>query len=137
MGDQALDNVALNGVRTLFVSLGLLGYVHTVSDQTLGVLRRGEARTSLTFLTLVLAGQSAGLVLRARDHVWRSRPAIGWVAAIATAAALASIFAWMGWFMAGLPGWLILALYGASLGFGLTLDLVKVLMLRFVPIDRR
>jgi H+-transporting ATPase len=95
-----------------------------------------EMMRSLTFVTLVLAGQATGLVLRARGHVWRSRPAIVLIAAIATAAALASGFAWAGWFMAALPGWLVLSLYGASLGYGLTLDMVKVVMLRWLPIDR-
>jgi H+-transporting ATPase len=96
-----------------------------------------ETMRSLTFLTLVLAGQTTGLVLRARDHVWRSRPALVLLAAIAIAAALASSFAWAGWFMAALPGWLVLSLYGASLGYGLALDMVKVAMLRWLPVDRR
>jgi H+-transporting ATPase len=59
------------------------------------------------------------------------------LAATAGAAVLASFLAWMGWLMAPLPGWLVLSLYGTSLGYGLTLDAVKVLMLRHVPIDRR
>jgi H+-transporting ATPase len=59
------------------------------------------------------------------------------LAAIASAAALASSFAWAGWFMAALPGWLVLSLYGASLGYGLMLDMVKVAMLRWLPVDRR
>jgi H+-transporting ATPase len=69
-----------------------------------------ELMRSLTFLTLLLAGQATGLVLRARGHVWRARPAIVLLAAIATAAALASAFALVGWFMAALPGWLVLSL---------------------------
>lgn len=95
-----------------------------------------ERMRSLTFLALVLAGQATGLVVRARDHVWRSRPAIVLVAAIATAAMLASGLAWAGWFMAALPGWLVLSLYGTTLAYGLVLDLVKVVMLRWLPIDR-
>ena len=96
-----------------------------------------EMMRSLTFLTLVLAGQTTGLVLRTRGNVWRSRPALVLLAAIAAAAALASVFAWAGWFMAALPGWIVLSLYGASLGYGLMLDLVKVFMLRWLPVDRR
>jgi H+-transporting ATPase len=120
--------------------LGTVKLAYVMGVLALGWFRLkldAEAMRSLTFLTLVLAGQATGLVLRARDHVWSSRPALVLLAAIAMAAALASIFAWMGWFMAGLPGWLVLSLYGTSLGYGLTLDLVKVLMLRSVPIDRR
>jgi H+-transporting ATPase len=96
-----------------------------------------EMMRSLTFLTLVLAAQTTGLVLRAHDHVWRSRPAWVLLAAIAVAAALASAFAWAGWFMVALPDWLILSLCGASLVYGLTLDGVKVAMLRRLPMDRR
>jgi H+-transporting ATPase len=115
-----------------------LGYV-------MGVLALGwfrlalapEAMRTLTFLTLVLAGQVTGLVLRERGHIWHSRPAAVLLAAMATAAALASAFAWRGWFMAALPGWLVLSLYAASLGYGLVLDAVKVAMLRWLPVDRR
>jgi H+-transporting ATPase len=96
-----------------------------------------EAMRSLTFLTLVLASQTTGLVLRARGHVWRSRPAMVLLAAIAAAAALASVFAWAGWFMTPMPGWLVLSLYGGSLGYGLMLDMVKVAMLRRLSVDRR
>lgn len=59
------------------------------------------------------------------------------VAAIAAAAALASAFAWACWFMAALPGWLIPALFAGSLFYGLALDMVKVAVLRRLPIDRR
>jgi H+-transporting ATPase len=96
-----------------------------------------ELMRSLTFLTLMLAGQTTGLVLRTRGPLWRSRPAIVLVTAIAAAAALASAFAWAGWFMAALPGWLILSLFAGSLFYGLALDMVKVAVLRRLPIDRR
>jgi H+-transporting ATPase len=96
-----------------------------------------DSMRSLTFLSLVLAGQITGLVLRTRNRIWRSRPAAVMLAATATAAALAWVFALMGWFMASLPGWLILSLFGGSFGYGLVLDSVKVAMLRRLPIDRR
>jgi H+-transporting ATPase len=115
-----------------------LGYVMGIL--ALGWFRlhlQADAMRSLTFLTLVLAGQTTGLVLRARSHVWQSRPAMVLLAAIAAAAVLASVFAWAGWFMTPLPGWLVLSLYGGSLGYGLILDLVKVAMLRWLPVDRR
>jgi H+-transporting ATPase len=92
---------------------------------------------TLTFLTLVLAGQATGLVLRARGPAWRSRPAAVLLAAQAAAAALASALAWAGWFMTPLPGWLVLSLYGGSVGYGLVLDAVKVAMFRRLSIDRR
>lgn len=120
--------------------LGTVKLTYVMGVLALGWLRLKldtEVMRSLTFLTPVLAGQMTGLVLRAPDHFWRSRPAIVLLAAIATAAALASVFAWSGWFMAALPGWLILSLYGGSLGYGLALDTVKVAMLRLLPVDRR
>jgi H+-transporting ATPase len=96
-----------------------------------------EMMQSLTFLTLVLAGQATSLVLRERDHVWRSRPAAVLLGAMVIAAALATTFALAGWFMAPLPTSLVLALYGTSLCYGLALDAVKVAILRRLPIDRR
>jgi H+-transporting ATPase len=96
-----------------------------------------DALRSLTLLTLVLAGQTTGLVLRARDHVWRSRPAMVLLAATGAAAVLVSVFAWAGWFMTPMTDWLVLSLYGASLGYGLMLDAVKVAMLRRLSVDRR
>jgi hypothetical protein len=39
--------------------------------------------------------------------------------------------------MAALPGWMVIALYGTTVGYGLALDAVKVAMLRRLPIDRR
>lgn len=96
-----------------------------------------QTMRTLTFLTLVLAGLTTGLVLRERNHVWASRSAAVMLWAIVGAAAIASIFAWLGWFMTPLPGWLVAALYGTTLLFGLTLDTVKVAMLRRLPVDRR
>ena len=119
--------------------LGTVKLTYVMSVLALGWFLLGldaAMMRSLTFLTLVLAGQTTGLVLRAREHVWRSRPAIVLLAAIAVAAALASVFAWAGWFMAALPGWLVLSLYGTSLCYGLALDMVKVIMLQWLPIDR-
>jgi len=96
-----------------------------------------ETMRTLTFLTLVLAGQVTGLVLRERNHVWHSRPAPVLLWAASTAAWVASAFAWQGWFMAPLHGRMVLALYGTSIVFGLALDAVKVVVLRYLPVDRR
>ncbi|HVZ09446.1 HAD-IC family P-type ATPase [Rhodopila sp.] len=96
-----------------------------------------ETMRSLTFLTLVLAGQATSLVLRESEHVWHSRPAAVLLAAMVIAATIATGLAWEGWFMAPLPGRVVVALFGASLGYGLVLDTVKVAMLRWRPVDRR
>jgi H+-transporting ATPase len=120
--------------------LGAVKLTYVMGVLALGWFRLGldaVSMLSLTFLTLVLAGQATGLVLRTRGHVWRSRPAPVLLAAQATAAGLASILAWAGWFMAALPGWLVLSLYATSLGYGLVLDTVKVVMLRRLQVDRR
>jgi H+-transporting ATPase len=128
--EMILVALPLGGVKLVCVMAVLaLGWFRLHLD--------AETMRSLTFLTLVLMGQATGLVLRTRDHVWRSLPAMILLVAIAGAAALASLFAWAGWFMTPLPDWLILSLYGVSIGYALTLDMVKVLMLRHMPIDRR
>jgi H+-transporting ATPase len=119
--------------------LGTVKLVYVMGVLALGWFRLGfdaASMRSLTFLTLVLAGQATGLVLRARGHVWCSRPAPVLLAAQGIAAALASAFAWEGLFMTALPGWLVLSLYGTSLGYGLVLDAAKVAMLRRLPVDR-
>jgi H+-transporting ATPase len=121
------------------VPLGTVKLIYVMGVLVLGWFRLGldaVSMRSLTFLTLVLAGQATGLVLRARDHVWRSRPAAVLLAAQGAAAALASVFAWAGLAMTALPGWLVLSLYGTTLGYGLVLDAAKVAMLRRVPVDR-
>jgi len=92
---------------------------------------------SLTFLTLVLAGQVTGLVLRERGRVLNSRPSAIYLVASALSTAIAAILAWSGWLMPALPGWVVLVLLGASLSYGLALDTVKVAMMRRLPIDRR
>ena len=122
------------------IPLGATKLIYAMTVLALGWFRVGldaETMRSLTFLTLVLAGQATSLVLREREHVWQSRPGGVLLAAMAVAVAVATIFAGMGWFMAPLPVWLLLALYGATLGFGLLLDTVKVAVLRRLPIDRR
>ena len=96
-----------------------------------------ETMRTLTFLTLVLAGQATSLVLREREHVWQSRPAAILIAAMAAAAIVATSFAAAGWFMTALPLWLIASLYGTSIAFGLVLDAVKIAMLKRLPVDRR
>ncbi|HMN71841.1 MAG TPA: HAD-IC family P-type ATPase [Rhodoblastus sp.] len=120
--------------------LGAVKLAYAMTILALGWFRLkmdAEAMRSLTFLTLVLAGQATSLVLRERDHVWRSRPAAVLLWAMATAAAIATSFALAGWFMASLPLWLVLLLYGATICYALALDAVKVAMLRRLPIDRR
>ncbi|WP_454916864.1 HAD-IC family P-type ATPase [Xanthobacter sediminis] len=130
----------IRGLVLLALPLGAVKLTYVMGVLALGwfwLAFDPEAMRSLTFLALVLSGQMTGLVLRARGHVWRSRPAAVLLGAIAAAAVLASVFAWAGWFMAPLPGWLVLSLYGTSAGYALALDMVKVALLRRMPIDQR
>ncbi|MGN6581566.1 MAG: HAD-IC family P-type ATPase [Bordetella sp.] len=128
--ELTLAAIPLGGVKLVYVmSVLALGWFGLGLDT-------GRMR-SLTFLTLVLAGQLTGLVLRERNHVWHSRPSkLYWMASMASAA-VATAFAWSGWLMPALPGRVVLGLFAASLGFGLALDATKVQMLRRLPIDRR
>lgn len=144
-GDRAKPTPYPNAWRIRELTLAALPLGAVKLAYAMGVLACGwfwlhldtAAMRSLTFLTLVLAGQVTSLVLRERDHVWHSRPAPILLGAMLLAALLATGFAWAGWFMSALPPWLIAALYGTSVGFGLVLDAVKVAMLRRLPIDRR
>lgn len=92
---------------------------------------------TLTFLTLVLAGQATSLVLRENVRVWHTRPAPVLLAAMAAAAATATLFVWRGWLMAPLSVWMILAVYGANMIFGFVLDATKIWVMRRLPVDRR
>ncbi len=92
---------------------------------------------TLTFLTLVLAGQTTNLVLRDRNHVWTSRPAPVLLGSMGLAAIVATAFALAGWLMPALPVAIVAALYGATVCFSLVLDAAKVVLLRRLPIDRR
>jgi H+-transporting ATPase len=144
-GDRATPTPYPNAWRTGELTLAALPLGAVKLAYAMAVLALGwfwlrldvETMRSLTFLTLVLAGQATNLVLREHDHVWHSRPAAILVVAMIAAAALATAFAWAGWFMAALPGWMVIALYGTTVGYGLALDAVKVAMLRRLPIDRR
>lgn len=92
---------------------------------------------TLTFLTLVLAGQATGLVLRENGRVWHMRPAPVLIVAMVAAATIASLLAWQGWLMEPLTAGMILVIYGATLIYGLALDATKVWILRRLPADRR
>lgn len=144
-GDRAKPTPYPNAWRIRELTLAAVPLGAVKLAYVMGILALGwfwlrldtEAMRSLTFLTLVLAGQTTSLVLRERGHAWNSRPAAVLLWAMLAAAGLATLFAWAGWFMAPLPGWMVATLYGTSLGFGLVLDSVKVAMLRRLPIDRR
>ncbi|WP_438396218.1 HAD-IC family P-type ATPase [Caballeronia sp. DA-9] len=144
-GDRAKPTPYPNAWRIRELTLAAIPLGMVKLAYVMGVLAVGwfwlrldtETMRTLTFLTLVLAGQTTGLVLRERNHVWYSRPAPVMLWAIFAAAALASVFAWLGWFMAALPGWLLITIYGTNLLFCLFLDAVKVVLMSRLPLDRR
>jgi H+-transporting ATPase len=91
---------------------------------------------TLTFLTLILAGQATTYVLRERDHFWRSYPARIMLLASAADVALVTMLAAAGWLMAALPGAIIAGLFGTTVLLAFALDAIKVAVLRRLPIDR-
>lgn len=81
------------------IPLGTTKMIYAMTMLALGWFWAGldaETMRSLTFLTLVLGGQATNLVLREREHVWRSRPGGVLLAAMAVAAAVATTFAGRG-----------------------------------------
>lgn len=97
-------------------------------------LNPGEIQT-LTFLMLILAGQTNTYVMRERGHFWRSRPARVMLAASATDVALVTSLALGGVLMTPLAPAIVVMLFGATLCFGLMLDTVKVAVLARIRID--
>jgi H+-transporting ATPase len=97
-------------------------------------LAPGAMRT-LTFLTLIFAGQANTYVLREHDYLWRSRPAAAMLAASAADLAIVISFAAAGLLMTPLPLALIGLLFGATAGFALAHDAVKRLVFEHLQID--
>ena len=94
-----------------------------------------EMRT-LTFLTLVLAGQANVYVFRESKHFWHSLPARVMLLASLADIAIVSLFASEGWLMRPLPPAMIAMLFAATACYGLLLDQVKVAVFASVAIDR-
>ena len=80
---------------------------------------------TLTFVTLVFGSQGLMYTLRARHHLWRSRPGAWVVAASLVDVTLVSTLAGAGILMAPLPGSVLVALFLAAAGFTLVLDQIK------------
>jgi len=97
-------------------------------------LNPDQMRT-LTFLTLILAGQANTYVLREHGHFWHSHPAWVMVLASVTDIAIVVILAVAGLLMAPLPVAIVGGLFATTLAFAFTLDTVKVGVFRRLQID--
>jgi H+-transporting ATPase len=97
-------------------------------------LTPGQMQT-LTFVSLVFAGQGNIYVLRARGRFWRSRPAPIMLVASACDLALVSGFAAGGVLMSPLPLNVVAALAAATVVFTLGMDGIKSAVFARVRID--
>lgn len=97
-------------------------------------LAPGAMRT-LTFLTLIFAGQANTYVLREHGYLWSSRPAIAMLLASAADLAIVIFFAAAGLLMTPLSPLLIGTLLIATAGFALVHDAVKRVVLAHLWID--
>lgn len=97
-------------------------------------LTAAQMRT-LTFLTLVLAGQANVYLMRERRHFWQSRPARVMILASAADIIVITYLAASGSFMTQLPAYLIGGLFLATAAFAFCLDAIKVQVLRHLQID--
>ncbi|HEY0182509.1 MAG TPA: HAD-IC family P-type ATPase [Rhodopila sp.] len=109
----------------------------------LGVLAAGwfwcglsaDQMQTLTFLTLILAGQANTYSMRERGRLWHSRPARIMVLATLADIAIVTGLAVAGVLMARLPWAIAAALFGTTVVFALTLDTIKVSVFRHLRID--
>jgi H+-transporting ATPase len=90
---------------------------------------------TLTFVMLVLAGQANVFVLRERGHLWHSRPAPIMLLASATSVVATACLAAGGVLMSPLPLAVIAVLFGTTIVFVLTMDLVKTATFARLQID--
>lgn len=120
------------------IPLGLFRLVYFVAILALGwyvmALTPGEMQT-LTFTTLVFAGQGNIYVLRARGRFWRSRPAPIMLLATAVDIAVVSVFAVFGVLMSPLPIKAVAMLLGTTVIFTLAMDTIKLMVLKRLRID--
>lgn len=90
---------------------------------------------TLTFLTLIFAGQANTYALREHGHLWNSRPAPIMMAATAADLALVSGLALAGLMVAALPAIVVAGLLAVTVGFLLLHDTLKVGVFRTIQID--
>jgi len=90
---------------------------------------------TLTFLLLVLGGQATIYVLRARHHLWQSRPAPVMLCASLADVTIVTSLALGGVLMTPLAPAIVAMLFGATLAFAFALDAVKRIFFARLRID--
>lgn len=120
------------------VPLGLFKLAYCLSILATGwfYLRlRSDQMQTLTFLTLILAGQANTYTMRERGHLWRSRPARVMVLASLADLAIVTGLALAGLSMAPLRATIVAGLFVTTAAFALALDTIKVGVFRRIRID--
>jgi H+-transporting ATPase len=90
---------------------------------------------TLTFLTLILAGQANTYAMREHGHLWHSRPAPIMILASLTDITIVTSLAVRGVLMAPLPTAVAAGLFVTTAAFVLILDTIKVGVFRRIRID--
>jgi len=111
------------------VVLGVCKLAFSVSVLAFGMFRLGlapEILQTLAFVALVFGNQSVLYVVRERRRLWGSIPGPWVVASSIADIAIVSALALSGILMAPLPWHIVAAVLGASIGFALLLDQVKL-----------
>jgi H+-transporting ATPase len=96
---------------------------------------RPDQMQTLTFLTLILAGQANTYAMREHGHLWHSRPALLMILASLADVTLVTSLAVGGLLMAPLPQAVAAGLFVTTAVFALALDTIKVGVFRRVRID--
>jgi H+-transporting ATPase len=94
----------------------------------------GELQT-LAFITLVFGSQALLYVLRERRRMWSSKPSKWVLAASAADIVTVSTLASSGILMAPLAWPVMAAVFAASIGFGLILDQIKLLVMAVFKVE--
>ncbi|MGB7043503.1 MAG: HAD-IC family P-type ATPase, partial [Methylocella sp.] len=120
------------------VPLGLFKLSYCLSILAAGWFYFGlnsDQMQTLTFLTLILAGQANTYAMRERGHLWHSRPARVMVLASFGDLTIVTSLALAGLLMAALPPAIVVGLFVTMAAFALVLDTIKVSVFKRIRID--
>jgi H+-transporting ATPase len=120
------------------IPLGLFKLCYCLSILAIGWFHFGLSASqmqTLTFLTLILAGQANTYAMRERGRLWNSRPARVMIMASLADITLVTSLAVAGLMMAPLPAAIVAGLFVTTAAFALGLDTIKVSVFRHVQID--
>ena len=128
VGHLALAAIPLGATKLAYcvgvLAIGWYG-LHLSADQM----------RSLTFLTLVLAGQANMYVLRTRGRFWRSLPVPVMLIASGANIAIVTSLVLGGVLMTALAPAIVAMLFAATLAFALLFDQIKLLVFARIRID--